>query len=134
MTEYNAAPRPGILVVDDDPSIRIFLREAFTRAGWSVWEAGDGLEALGVFEQCRAQLSVVLLDVCMPGLDGVELLSLMRQITADVPCTFMTGFSGRYTIDELEQKSGRPVTYKPFRPAKLVAELTAFARCDTDLR
>jgi DNA-binding response OmpR family regulator len=66
-----------ILVVDDDPNALDIVRTYLEAQGYQVRTAGDGLEALAVFEEIRPGL--VLLDVMMPGMDGWEVSRLMKN-------------------------------------------------------
>ena len=67
---------PRILVVDDDPSLRSLLTDAFVDVGYRVQAATDGLEALSVAE--RDQPDLVVADVAMPNLDGASLAVRLR--------------------------------------------------------
>src|SRR5256712_3104132 len=77
-----------ILVVDDEAPVREVLTEYFTTEGYAVEGAGSGAEALTVVRGGRADL--VLLDVRMPGLDGVQVLRKIREINEDVPVIMVT--------------------------------------------
>jgi len=77
-----------ILVVDDEAPVREVLTEYFTTEGYAVEGAGSGAEALTVVRGGRADL--VLLDVRMPGLDGVQVLRKIREINGDVPVIMVT--------------------------------------------
>ena len=77
-----------ILVVDDEAPVRDVLTEYFTTEGYAVEGAGSGAEALTVVRGGRADL--VLLDVRMPGLDGVQVLRKIREINGDVPVIMVT--------------------------------------------
>ncbi len=84
-----------ILIVDDDPLNRELLRDALAADGYRMWEASDGLEALEKIAE--AEPDVVLLDVLMPGLDGLE---VCRRTTSDdksrhIPVLLITSQSGR---------------------------------------
>jgi CheY-like chemotaxis protein len=107
-------PKPaGVLVVDDDPGVRKVLTAVLQRYGCAVWSAGDGRTAVRVYEQNRAEVGVVLLDVCMPGLDGPQTLDALRAVDPGVRAMFMTGDPGYYTIEELRRR-GMAVLHKPF--------------------
>lgn len=115
-------PKPaGVLVVDDDAGIRNLLTKVLPRHGYAVWAAGNGQEALQVYEQNRAAIGVVLLDVQMPGLDGPQTLAALRAVNPGVRAVFMTGNSGRYTYDDLT-RSGVAVLRKPFASLDDLAE------------
>ena len=73
----DAAPRPPILVVDDNRDNTEIIQRYLTVRGYPITVAHDGDEALALFEQIRP--SLVLLDVMMPGRDGWEVCRLMKQ-------------------------------------------------------
>ena len=78
MTENRGAPRqPLVLVVDDDPNVRLLATEALSHAGLRVVEAASGLEALTVVQSLGPDL--VLLDVLMPEMDGFEVCARLRE-------------------------------------------------------
>ena len=77
-----------ILIVDDEQSVREVLSEYFTEQGYSVESAGGGEEALALVE--RGTPDLVLLDVRMPGIDGVETLRRIRKIAPDVSVIMVT--------------------------------------------
>ena len=77
-----------ILVVDDEAPVREVLAEYFATEGYTVESAGSGLEALTVIRGGRADL--VLLDVRMPGLDGVQVLRRIRELDEHVPVIMVT--------------------------------------------
>lgn len=76
MTSGGAAARPRVLVVDDDASITTFLKRALAYEGYQVETAADGPSGLAIARDNPPDL--VILDVMMPGLDGVELLRRLR--------------------------------------------------------
>ena len=77
-----------ILVVDDEAPVREVLTEYFATEGYAVEAATSGLEALSAVRGGRADL--VLLDVRMPGLDGVQVLRRIRELTDSVPVIMVT--------------------------------------------
>jgi two-component system, OmpR family, response regulator MprA len=79
--------RPGILVVDDDPEILSFLRRGLVFEGYSVDTAGDGSEALAKIRDKEPAL--LILDVMMPGIDGIEVSKRLRQVS-NVPILMLT--------------------------------------------
>lgn len=114
-----------ILVVDDDPDIRLLLRELLERRGYSLTEARDGNEALRVFFDERPDL--VVLDVAMPGLDGWQTLERIRELS-DVPVVMLTA-----KATELEKTRGLRAgaddyVTKPFGRQELLARVEALLR------
>jgi len=78
-----------VLIVDDDPQIRSWLRELLDAEGHQVIEAGDGNEALACFH--RSHPDLVVLDIYMPNKDGLETILLLRKIDPDVKILALSG-------------------------------------------
>ncbi|HEU0033939.1 MAG TPA: response regulator [Kofleriaceae bacterium] len=97
-----ARPRPSVahagtvLVVDDDPRIRRGARRILEGRGYQVHEAGDGAEALAIFEQRRGELQLVVLDMAMPVMSGAECFERLRAHDPDIRVLLASG----YTIEE----------------------------------
>ena len=72
-----------ILLVDDEESIQLLYREEFEEAGYIVDSARDGVEALEKFKENPPDL--VLLDINMPGMNGIEILRQMKELRASLP-------------------------------------------------
>jgi CheY-like chemotaxis protein len=88
-----AGPVSRVLVVDDEPDLRFALRRVFERAGHEVVEAGDGAAALKSVRRQRPDLLVT--DIMMPVMDGVELIRNLRAepSTAAIPILSVSGDS-----------------------------------------
>jgi two-component system OmpR family response regulator len=115
----------GILVVDDDGHIREVVRFALEKAGHRVAEAADGRAALDVF--LAGTPEVVILDILMPEMDGIEVCRRLRQ-TSRVPILFLSSRD-----DELDRVLGLEIggddyVTKPFSPRELVARVKAILR------
>ncbi|MDD5285708.1 MAG: response regulator [Desulfuromonadaceae bacterium] len=80
-----------VLIVDDDPSIRLMLGEALDSAGFRIEEAEDGIQALALLSKCTPDL--ILLDVMMPEMDGFEVCARIRDNPeiSDIPIVIITG-------------------------------------------
>jgi DNA-binding response OmpR family regulator len=117
--------RPRILVVDDDPDIRLLLRELLERASYLVDEAEDGKMALRqLFANAPA---LVILDVTMPDMDGYQTLERIRDLS-DVPVLMLTA-----RTQELEKVRGLSAgaddyVAKPFGRQELLARVQALLR------
>ena len=120
-----AAPSPTILIVDDDPAIRELVRFALHRAGFATAEAADGRAALARFAAGGADL--VVLDVMMPELDGIEVCRALRRTSA-VPILFLS--SRAEEVDRVVglEIGGDDYLAKPFSPRELVARIRAVLR------
>lgn len=77
-----------ILVADDDRNTRRLMRAVLEGAGYTVFTACDGQEALGLMD--REHIDLVILDVMMPNMDGYELTELLRQANANLPILMIT--------------------------------------------
>ncbi len=114
-----------ILVVDDEQTVRHFLQKALENAGYDVITASDGREALDKVSQF--DVSLVLLDIVMPGLDGFEVLEHMRQYE-NIPVIMLSGIGGDTTkIATLELGADDYIT-KPFSVEELLARIQAKLR------
>lgn len=111
--------KPGILVVDDEPSVRNLLDVVLQRQGFQVWLAADGRSAVQLYQRFARQIAVALLDVRMPGLDGPQTLAALQEINPKIGCCFMSGHTGEYTERELLQLGAVRVFGKPFPLAEL---------------
>ena len=120
---------PRVLVVDDEATIRDIVRRYLTADGFDVAEAADGEEALRQFEDRRPDL--VVLDVMMPGMDGLEVLRRLRA-TSGVFVVLLTAKAEE--VDKLVGLSVGADDYltKPFSPRELVARVRAVLRRQRD--
>ncbi len=85
-----------ILVVDDEESVRFLYREELEEDGYRVITAADGDEALRKVKIDRPDL--ITLDIRMPGMDGIEVLHLIREMDKDIPVIMSTAY-GEYRHD-----------------------------------
>ena len=86
----------SVLVVDEEPGIALLCKRMLTRAGYDVTASADGAQALDRF---REELhDVVVSDVRLPGLDGLELLARVRAISPDTPVVVITAQGTRSTM------------------------------------
>jgi CheY-like chemotaxis protein len=107
-----------ILVVDDEPGIRTLLGMALPHHGFDVLLASSGEDAIALYRQHRHDISLVLLDVQMPVLDGPSTLTALQECDPQVRCCFMSGNPGQYNSTNL---AGHHVFSKPFPSLNLVA-------------
>ena len=113
-----------VLVVDDESRMRKLVKDFLTQKNYKVLEAADGEEALKIFEENQNKISIILLDVMMPKLDGWSVLRQIRQ-TSQVPIIMLTArgeeqdelFGFELGVDEYISK--------PFSPKILVARVEA---------
>jgi FixJ family two-component response regulator len=110
-------PKQTILAIDDEDALRRVVARTLRAVGYHVEEAADGEQGLAMFEQC--QPDAVLLDLRMPGLDGLELLSLLAQKAPDIPVVVLSGESCLDDAVEALKRGAWDFVSKPFRAAQL---------------
>ena len=113
----------NILLAEDDDSMRDFLAKALKRAGHEVTSCADGDEGLEAFESRTDGYDLLLTDIVMPGIDGIELARRAAETVPSLKIMFITGFAAV----ALNPGSGAPtnakVLSKPFHLRELVDEV-----------
>ena len=100
-----------VLIVDDEPNMRFFLSEALTKEGYACNEAGDGLQAL---ERIKEDLpDIVVLDLKMPRMGGMEALRNIRGVDPDMAVIIITAFGTRETAYEAMREGAYDYFSKP---------------------
>ncbi|MCI0641637.1 MAG: response regulator [Gemmataceae bacterium] len=120
--------RPGILVVDDFGCVRDLLRIVLQHAGFRVWLAQDGPQAVELYKEHASEIDLVVLDLALPVWDGLVTATCLTQINPEVKFCIITGTQSEYTQREILSYGALKVFYKPFPLDKFVAsvqELTA---------
>jgi two-component system, cell cycle response regulator CpdR len=110
-----------ILLAEDDDSLRTFLSTALGRAGHEVRDFGDGdsaLEALG-----DNSFDLLLTDIVMPGMDGIELARRGAEIDPGMKIVFITGFAAVALNPNSRAPAAAKVLSKPFHLRELVSEV-----------
>lgn len=113
---------PAVLVVDDDDGVRVVTRRALEAAGYQVWEAADGVQALGFLLQ--GVVDVIISDIRMPRMDGWELAAHLRNMMPAPPVLFISGYDAHIGNGNLPG----PVLAKPFRAEQLLAAVQRLLR------
>jgi two-component system, cell cycle sensor histidine kinase and response regulator CckA len=107
----------NILVVDDEPSLLQLVIMILKQNGHTVLSASSGVEALMLYSSYRSEVHLVLTDVQMPGMDGIELARRLRALNPSVKIVLMSGF----VPDDIELPKDLQLLSKPFPPNLLVA-------------
>jgi CheY-like chemotaxis protein len=132
-TDASAAPDPWtgapakpwrgsgtVLVVDDEPMVRDVARAILSRLGLAVVVAGSGDEAVQLFGADPDRISLVLLDLTMPGLSGAETFRQLRAIRADATVVLMSGYSEAEASGRFVGRGLAGFLEKPFSTQGLV--------------
>lgn len=117
--------RPRILVVDDEPQIRRFLRPALEASGYEVTQAANGAEALRAMTTLPPR--AVILDLGLPDMDGKEVIRALRKWSA-VPVIVLTARDDEAEIVAALDAGGDDYVRKPFGIGELLARLRAALR------
>jgi two-component system cell cycle response regulator CpdR len=110
-----------ILLAEDDESLRKFLAQALVRAGHEVTDFGDGSEAWECLKGVRFDL--LLTDIVMPGMDGIELAKRAAETDAALKIMFITGFAAVALHPSSQAPKQAKVLSKPFHLREIVAEV-----------
>ncbi len=121
-------PALTVLVVDDDCRMRELLARVLTREGIGVRLAEDGLEAVNAYRRDQQEISLVLLDVCMPRLDGPSALAELLRLDPGVRACFVSGDTGRFTPEDLLARGALGFVEKPFEFDDLLGVVRQLAR------
>lgn len=116
---------PSLLLVEDDPSIRMAIEIALTRQGHQVASAATGEEALEMWQSQRPEL--VVLDVMLPGIDGFEICRRIRR-TDQVPIILLTARSDDIDVVVGLESGADDYVVKPVQPRVLDARIRAVLR------
>jgi PAS domain S-box-containing protein len=112
-----------VLLVEDAQAVRRALRATLLRLGYEVVEAADADEALALCRDAAARVDVLLSDVVMPGLGGIELAQRLRQEHPTIPVVLMSGYSPELAAEGLPD--GVRFLKKPVEPATLASVVRA---------
>ena len=111
-----------VLLVEDAPMIRRLAREIMTRAGYTVIEAGDAIQALSLAEAHAGRINMLVTDLIMPGPSGVDLAEQLTTIR-DVRVLFMSGYTDNAIVRNGLLAEGASFLQKPFTPEELLRKM-----------
>ena len=109
-----------ILLVEDETSVRRMLREALRNAGYKVWEAENGADAIGQWGARISELDLVVTDIVMPVMNGLRLVEELRCRRPDLKVVFMSGHSLEMINSHAGHDPAPDLLLKPFLPQALV--------------
>ena len=133
MKPFQERKCPLALVVDDEPVVRILVREALEQSGHDVCEAENGGQALELFAERRPD--IVLMDVIMPGMDGFTACSRLRGLLGGsrVPILFLTGLDDAESIAKAYEQGATDFITKPFNPVIMIHRVRYMLRSSQTL-
>ena len=119
--------KPPILVAEDEAMLRMLVVEMLEEAGFPVFEAGDGLEALELLK-ANPQIALLVSDIKMPRMDGYALVAAGLAFKPELKVLLMTGYA-QAPPSQLFKARDIQILYKPFNLEKLcamAAQMTAY--------
>jgi len=114
--------RGTIALVDDEEPVRSMVRRALLLRGLKVLEAADGEQAIALIE-AHPEVDVLVMDIIMPKLSGVDAYLRLRASGCTLPVVLMSGFAERSVLDKLDLDPPQALLRKPFKPAELYEQL-----------
>jgi PAS domain S-box-containing protein len=115
--------RETVLLVEDEESVRSLARRVLKEKGYRVLEAKNGQEALAVFEKAKGAVDLLLTDVVMPQVGGVELVRRLPAAKSGLRVLFMSGYTDKAVVESGGLDGGVAFLQKPFTPDALSAKV-----------
>ena len=119
-----SAQAPAILIVEDEPILRRFVRLVLTQAGYTVLEAGNGEQAMKQFRSHQGGIDLVIMDLVMPGSGGLDIANELLAIRPEVKILYTTGYSNSVMSQSIKTGAPAAMLPKPFSPDDLLARVT----------
>ena len=113
------------LIADDEEAIRLITTTLLERIGFRVISAADGLETVDLYTQHAEDITFLLLDINMPGLNGLEAALRIRHINPNVPILFMSGYPREEVMERFEHNKHTDFIKKPFESIALKKTIRA---------
>ncbi len=109
-----------ILIVEDDPDVRVITVQALEKFGYTVFQAASGEEAIQICNKLRKPINLILTDLVMPNMDGVEVTKRLREKYASVKVIYMSGYVEDKVRSQFKLEDDAEYLCKPFKPTELV--------------
>ncbi|GAB3920489.1 response regulator transcription factor [Larkinella terrae] len=123
---------PTVLLIEDELSLGMIVRDSLEVRGFTVLYAADGEEGFGLFKQHKPDILVA--DIMMPRLDGFSLAERIRQIDAEVPIIFLTARSQTADVVRGFELGGNDYLKKPFSIDELIVRIKSLLNRNRSLR
>ena len=117
------APKPTILVVDDEYNIRNMMKEIMEMSGLKVFTAGNGKDGVEMFKKYRDDIDLIIMDMVMPIMDGREAFSEIRRIDPGQKIFIISGYSQREDLEDMLEKGAVGFLRKPFQVKEIVSKV-----------
>jgi two-component system, cell cycle sensor histidine kinase and response regulator CckA len=114
-----------VLLVEDEDAVRDLAKRILTEAGYWVTATSRGRDALRVLEDPRQEFDLLVSDVVMPGMGGVELTERAKKLRPELPVLMMSGYTTPLGEEDRRAMAGTPLLEKPFSRRDLLGEARA---------
>jgi len=125
------APQAGagetVLVIEDDPSVRLLVLQVLEELGYRTIETESGRDATPILQSTRA-IDLMISDVGLPGLNGRQLAEIARETRPGLPILFMTGYAEQAADQAAFLEPGMEIITKPFAIEQLAKRIDAILR------
>ena len=112
--------KTSILLVEDEPAVRLLTQHILRTHGYTVHEAEDGFQALDLIRRNALHIDLLLTDLVMPGMNGKELAMRLRSHFAELKVLYMSGYSDNPPVTGDEAQGHTTFLQKPFSPEDLI--------------
>ncbi len=112
-----ASVRPTVLVVEDDDGLRRFIRRILSGAGYTVIEAGGGLEARQVALERDVPIGLAVLDIVMAAGSGLDFANELLIARPSTPILYISGFADSLAVESIRRRTPDCLLLKPFTAA-----------------
>lgn len=115
-----AGRKPGILLVEDETEIRILLAEVFRMEGYEIFQAADGRQALTVFDENKEKIDLLITDLGLPHLGGIDVIRHLRESKQDLLIIGSSGYGRANIREEVIEAGGDEFMPKPYVTKMLI--------------
>ena len=115
----NTDSKKTILWVDDEEIALEVWSQMLQKLGYTVLQARYGYEALEIFQKNKNRISLVILDMRMPGMNGCEVYDRLKEVLPETKIILVSGYIDQYSIDELSKRNFNGYIEKPFKLKEL---------------
>lgn len=113
-------PNHTILVVDDHTPVRQLISQMLIRSGFKTIEAGNGLQALELFEDVHGEIDLAIIDMLMPRMSGLDVAAELARQDPNLKILYVSGHAESIAIDCIRRRSPEHLLLKPFTEQSLV--------------
>jgi len=112
--------QPQILVVEDNGALRRLMLRILSGSGYAVLEASTGIQALDLFREQSPSLDLVIVDMVMPGLSGLDVAAEIERHQPGMKILYISGYASSVAMESISRRSPDRVLIKPFDAGQLI--------------